>query len=171
MLPHWSGAGTGHLPMLNPASRGAILGLTLAHTKSDINRSIFEGITYEARLIIEAFEKTGIPIHSFVVTGGGAKSPFWLQLKANIIGKTMKVPKTTEASAMGAAMFAAVGSGVYNNLEEAVDYFCRIDSVYEPDLQIKKQYDRIFPLYRDLYDAVIDINSRLSALDFQEAGN
>ena len=167
VLPHWSGAGTGHVPMLNPASRGAILGLTLAHKKSDIDRSIFEGITYETRLIIETFEKTGIPIDSFVVTGGGAKSPFWLQLKADIIGKPMKVPETTEASAMGAAMLAAVGSGVYKNLEDAVEHFCRIGSVYEPDLQIKKLYDRIFPLYRDLYDAVIDINSRLSALDFQ----
>ena len=157
--------------MLNPASRGAILGLTLAHKKSDIDRSVFEGITYESRLIIETFKKAGIPIQSFVVAGGGAKSPFWLQLKADIIGKPMKVPETTEASAMGAAMLAAVGSGVYKNLEEAVDNFCRIDFVYEPNFQNKKIYDRIFPLYCDLYDAVIKINCKLSALDFQKESN
>lgn len=167
ILPHWSGAGTGHYPMLNPASRGAILGLTLAHKKSDLDRAIFEGITFEARMIIETFEEAKIPIDAFVVTGGGAKSPFWLQLKADIIGKPMKVPETTEASAMGAAIFASVGSGFFSSLEDAVDHFCRIKAVYDPNPTTQKRYDRIFPIFQDIYQAVIDINSRLSKMNYE----
>jgi len=167
VMPHWSGAGTGHFPLLNPASRGAILGLTLAHEKSDLDRAVFEGITFEARLIVETFQQAGIPIEKFIVTGGGAKSPFWLQLKADIIGKPMGVPETTEASAMGAAMLAAVGSGYYSGFEEAVSRFCRTKAVFEPVADNEEKYNRIFPIYRDLYDAVIDINTRLSGLDFE----
>jgi len=168
VLPHWSGAGTGHYPMLNPSSRGAILGLTLAHKKSDLDRAIFEGICFEARLIIETFEKAEIPIDAFVVTGGGAKSPFWLQLKADIIGKPMKVPETTEASAMGAAMLAAVGSGFFINFEDAVKNFCRIKAEYFPEQSAKGRYDHIFNIYQDLYQSVIDINTRLSRVDFEK---
>jgi xylulokinase len=165
VLPHWSGSGIGHSPMLNHESRGAILGLTLAHTKADLDRSIFEGITFESRLIIETFENEGIPIETIMVTGGGAKSSFWLQLKADIFGKPMNVPETTETSAMGAAMFAAVGSGFYSNFDEVVRNFCRIDAVFEPHIESKAQYDHIFPLYKDLYNAVISINTRLFRLD------
>ncbi|MCJ7518987.1 MAG: FGGY family carbohydrate kinase [Anaerolineaceae bacterium] len=166
VLPHWSGAGTGHSPMLNPSSRGAILGLTLSHDKSDLDRAIFEGITFEARLIVESFEESNIPIDAFMVTGGGAKSAFWMQLKADIIGKPMKIPQTSEASAMGGAMLAAVGSGRFANFEEAAGNFCRTAKTYHPDPNNTKKYDQIFPLYRNLYDAVIDINTQLSAMDF-----
>lgn len=168
VLPHWSGAGTGHTPMLNPSSRGAILGLTLSHKKSDLDRAIFEGITYEARLIVESFEESGIPIEAFMVTGGGAKSPFWMQLKADIIGKPMKIPQTSEASAMGAAMLAAIGSGRFANLKEAADHFCRTIKTYYPDPKNTKKYDQIFPLYRNLYNSVVEINTHLSAIDFSD---
>jgi xylulokinase len=164
VFPHWSGAGTGRVPALNPQSRGAIVGLTLGHTKNDLNRAVFEGITFEARYIIDSLEQSGIPIEELVVTGGGAKSDFWLQLKADITGKRIVVPEVTEASLLGAALLAGVGSGVYRSLEDAVQRTCRTVSTYEPQPDRVVLYDRIYPIYKDLYDALIDVSGRLSTL-------
>jgi xylulokinase len=121
VLPHWGGAGTGRIPPLDPNSRGAVLGLTLSHTKADLSRAVFEGITYEARLIIESLESCGIRIDELVVTGGGAKSSFWLQLKADITGKRVVLPRVKEASLLGAATLAGIGAGIYQNVDEAVN--------------------------------------------------
>jgi xylulokinase len=163
LFPHWSGAGTGRDPALNPNSRGGIVGFTLAHSKADLSRAIFEGITFEARFIVESLESSGIPIKELVVTGGGAKSPFWLQLKADITGKRIVVPEVTEASLLGAALLAGVGAGVYASLEDAVDQACRTVSAFEPNSDVSAIYDRIFPIYKDLYGAFIDISGRLAA--------
>ncbi|MGD8752780.1 MAG: FGGY family carbohydrate kinase [Anaerolineales bacterium] len=162
VFPHWSGAGTGRKPALSPNSRGAIFGLTLAHEKSDISRAIFEGITFEARYIIESLESCGIPITDLVVTGGGAKSAFWLQLKADITGKRIVVPEVTEASLLGAALLAGAGAGLYSSLEEAVTRACRTVTTYEPQQETVAIYNKLFPIYRDLYDATIDISGRLT---------
>jgi len=162
VLPHWSGAGTGRAPALNPDSRGVILGLSLGHTKADLNRALFEGITYEARFIIEFLESSGITIDGLVVTGGGAKSPFWLQLKADITGKRVMVPRVTEASLLGAAVLAGVGAGIYRDLEDAVERVFKVKDTFEPDPSVKATYDRMFAVYRDIYEAAIGISEKLA---------
>jgi xylulokinase len=162
VLPHICGAGTGRAPALNPGSRGVVLGLSVAHTKADLNRAIFEGITCEGRFIIHSLEESGIPVSQLVVTGGGAKSPFWLQLKADITQKRIVVPAVTEASLLGAALLAGVGSGAYPSLEAAVERCCRQRATYEPDRSLAPTYDRLFAIYQDVYPAVIGLNERLS---------
>ena len=162
VLPHWSGAGTGRIPPLNPNSRGAILGLNLSHTKADLSRAVFEGITYEARLIIESFEGCGLRIDELVVTGGGAKSHFWLQLKADVTGKRVVLPEITEASLLGAAILAGVGAGVYPNVDEAINRVSHVAGVFEPDPAAATIYDQRFPLYRELYETVISMSTRLA---------
>jgi xylulokinase len=161
VFPHWIGAGTGRQPPLNSLSRGAMFGLSLMHSKADLDRAIFEGITYEARYLIESLESTGISIEELVVTGGGAKSNFWLQLKADITGKRIVVPKVTEASLLGAAMLAGVGAGIYPDLESAVEQACRTVRTFEPDNEKKSTYDHIYDIYRDVYQAIINISGRL----------
>ena len=162
VLPHAAGAGTGRAPALNPGSRGVILGLSLSHSKADLSRAIFEGITYEARLIVESLEESGIPISQLVVTGGGARSPFWLQLKADILCKRIVVPAVTEASLLGAALLAGVGAGVFPDLEAAMDRCVAGRALYEPDPRLAPAYERMFAIYRDVYPAVIGLNERLS---------
>jgi xylulokinase len=163
VLPHISGAGTGRAPALNPASRGAILGLSAAHTKADLNRAIFEGITFETRHIVDSMEQCGVRVAELMVTGGGAKSPFWLQLKADITQKRVRVPAVTEASLLGAALLAGVGAGAYDSLEQAVARCCRVRAVYEPDAALRTTYDPLFAIYEDLYPAIIGLNQRLAA--------
>lgn len=164
ILPHWSGAGTGRTPPLDPASRGAVFGLTLAHTRADVSRAIFEGITYESRFLLESLETPEAPIRAMIVTGGGAKSPFWLQLKANITGKTIVVPRVTEASLLGAAMLAGTGAGLYADIQQAVEEVCQTESVYQPEPSAAKVYQPYYEIYRDLYDSTIGVHSRLAKI-------
>jgi xylulokinase len=167
VFPHWIGAGTGRKPALNPLSRGAVLGLSLMHTKADLNRAIFEGITYETRYILESLESTGIAVDELMVTGGGAKSDFWLQLKADITGKQIKVPQVTEASLLGAAILAGVGAGIYEDIDSAVSEACHIVRTFEPNLAYKAIYDRFFDVYREVYQAIIGISGQLVQLATQ----
>ena len=162
VLPHWSGAGTGRMPPLDPKSRGAILGLGLDHTKSDLNRAIFEGVTYETRLLIEAFEDCGLKIDELIVTGGGAKSPFWLQMKADVTGKKIVIPTIDEASLLGAAILAGVGTGVCPDIDTAVSRVARVSRAFQPDPTSAAVYDQRFPLYRELYETTIGLSSRLA---------
>ncbi len=129
-----------------------------------MSRALFEGIIYEARFIIESLESCGIRIDELVVTGGGAKSRFWLQLKADITGKRVVVPRVTEASLLGDALLAGVGAGIYCELEDAVDCACAVKDVFEPDPSVKTTYDQRFALYGDLYDALIGLSGRLAQL-------
>jgi xylulokinase len=164
VFPHWIGAGTGRKPPLNPLSRGAVLGLSLMQSKADLNRAVFEGITFETRYLLESLESTGLSISELMVTGGGAKSNFWLQLKADITGKRIKVPSVIEASLLGAALLAGVGAGIYPDLESAVDQACSIERAYEPDMEKAAIYDKYYAVYRDVYQAIIGISSRLVQL-------
>jgi xylulokinase len=161
VLPHWSGAGTGRIPPLNADSRGAILGLNLSHTKADLSRAVFEGIAYEARIIIESMESSGLRIDELVATGGGAKSRFLLQLKADVTGKQVVLPRVAEASLLGAAMLAGVGAGVYADVAEAISRVSRIEAVFEPVAATKRLYDERFTLYRELYQTVVNLSARL----------
>ncbi|MCC7161147.1 MAG: hypothetical protein IT331_01520 [Anaerolineae bacterium] len=151
MLPHTLGSGTGAAPPLNPLSRGTLVGLSLAHTHADLARAFFEGVTLETRVILDSLESSGIAIRELRVTGGGAKSPFWLQLKADILRKRIVVPAVTEASLLGAAMLAGVGAGTYSSLPDAVAQAVRLSSVYEPDKARADLYDRLFQVYRRIY--------------------
>jgi len=164
VMPHWLGSGTGYTPPLNPDSRGTILGLTIANSKADIYRAIFEAVCYEVRVILDSYESAGIPINELKVSGGGAKSPFWLQLKADITQKVCKVPGTSEASLLGAAMLAATGVGIYKNLEEAVSVVCKDVATYEPNTSLAKEYDNRYQVYKDLYHGLLPINARIRAL-------
>ena len=161
ILPHLCGAGTGRVPALNPRSRAAILGLGITHTKADLSRAVFEGITYETRFLLSSLEETGIYTSQLIVTGGAAKSPFWLQLKADITQKRIAVPEVTEASLLGAALLAGVGAGIYASIEDAVARACRQVATYDPNPTVTPVYDRFFAIYQDVYPAVIGLSERL----------
>jgi xylulokinase len=164
VLPHFRGSGTGVTPPLNPLSKGVIVGLTLSHSRRDLARAIFEGITLETRLILDSMENSGISIDELRVTGGGAKSPFWLQVKADITQKRIVVPDVTEASLLGAAMLAGVGEGTYTSLEDAVSQVVRLGRTYIPNEDTAQVYDEQFRVYRKIYPSMLDIFDDISQL-------
>ena len=148
LLPYFEGSGT---PTFNRKARGVFLGLTLAHSKREVVRAILEGLTYELRSNIEAIGEHGTDITELRAIGGGAKSKFWLQLKADITERKVVVPNVTESAAMGAAILAGVGAKIYGSAEEAVKKVYSVKDTYTPTAEASSIYDRYYGLYKKLY--------------------
>ncbi|RPJ27626.1 MAG: hypothetical protein EHM33_07335 [Chloroflexi bacterium] len=158
VLPHFSGSGT---PTFDTASKAAILGLTYATTRADIAKAILEGLTYELRLNLDLLKAGGVQIDVLRAIGGGAKSPLWLQLKADITGIPVVTPKITEAAGFGAALLAGVGAGIFPSAAEAADRFLQLTDEYQPDPARHAAYNHQFELYRQVYPAVAQITHLL----------
>lgn len=158
VLPHFAGSGT---PLLDTTSRGAFVGLTFATTRSTIAKAILEGLTFELRTNIELLKKSGIKIKELHAVGGGAKSPLWLQLKADICKAPLRVPEVTEAACLGAAILAGVAAGVYPNFATAVKNTVRLKKRVKPDKRAVAAYEKRYQLYKQLYPALINVSRQL----------
>ncbi len=158
VLPHFAGAGT---PTFDTASRGAVLGLTFSTTRGDIAKAILEGLTYELRLNLDLLRDGGVAIDVLRAIGGGARSPLWLQLKADITGIPVITPRTTEAAAFGAALLAGAGAGLWASAAEGAERFLELTDTYQPDPARHEAYSRQYELYREVYPAVAPISHRL----------
>jgi len=148
LLPYFEGSGT---PAFNRKARGVLLGLTLAQSKKEVIRAILEGLTYELRNNIEAIEEHGTNITELRAIGGGAKSRFWLQLKADITKRKVVVPNVTEAAATGAAILAGVGGKVYAKTEEALERIYGAKETYRPRAENGATYEKYYALYKKFY--------------------
>jgi xylulokinase len=148
VLPHFAPTGP---PYFDPRPYGMIAGLTLETTRGEFIKGLLEGVTYYFRDGLKLMTAAGIDIDEFRVTGGGARSAAWLQIMADIIGKPLARLRFSEASALGAAILAGVGSGVYASAHEAIQALVQIDRVVEPDPRRQKLYDEAFARYHLLY--------------------
>lgn len=148
VLPHFAPTGP---PYFDEHSSGLIAGLTLETTRGEFIKGLLEGVTYYFRAGLDLMAEAGIYIQEYRVTGGGARSDAWLQIKADILGKPLVRPKIAEASALGAAILAGVGSGVYESAAQAVQALVQVDRVFEPDLRRHRLYDGRFARYGLLY--------------------
>ena len=133
---------------------GAIFGLTLQSTREEIYRALLESIAFGSRRIMDNFEEHGLKQSRVVACGGIAeRSPLTMQLLADTSGREVHVPETAEIPARGAALFGAVAAGVYPDIDHAIEA-TRPQRVrtYHPDTQAKPTYDRVYEIYRTLYD-------------------
>jgi len=151
VLPHFVGTGTPHL---DAGSKGAILGLTLATSKKDFVKGLIEGVSYEIRHNLESLAEAGAGVERLRALGGGARSPVWLQLKADILNRPLATINVPEAGCLGAAILAGVATGEYSSLEEATQLLIRETATYEPNPESARAYDELFDLYRQVYPAV-----------------
>jgi xylulokinase len=151
-LPFLQGASAG--PRANPFARGVLSGVTLASTKSDVARAVMEGITLEMRDIVEAQRRAGVALSSIHLTGGGTKSPMWNQMQADMYKVPVQVLQTSETGALGAAMYAGVGAGVYTSYKEAADTAVHIKETYEPDPKTFAAYDDAYENFANVYTAL-----------------
>jgi len=158
VLPHFSGSGT---PWLDTSSKGAILGLSFGTTHAAFAKAILEGLTYELRINLDLLREAGVAIHELHAVGGGARSPLWLQLKADICQVPLRVPQVTEAACLGAALLAGVAAGVYPDLEAAVARTVRLKRRIEPRSESVAAYEAKYALYREVYPALIDLQRKL----------
>jgi len=150
-LPYLTGERTPHP---DPMARGAFVGLTVRHGFPHLTRAVLEGVSFGLRDSFELMKSAGLENISQVrVTGGGARSPIWRQILANVFNAEIVTVNTTEGAAFGAALLAAAGAGVYDSVESACDASIQITGSTIPD-KTAGIYDDIYPLYRDLYPAL-----------------
>jgi xylulokinase len=156
-LPCLSGAMT---PTWNGNARGVFHGLSMKHGLSHMTRAVFEGCAFGFRDIVDRFAEMGIGSEEVRVVGGGAKSPFWCQTKADATGRVLRALKNQEATATGAAMLAGVAEGTYASLDEAADGLVELGATYEPDAGARAAYDEAYSLYREAYAALEPVFDR-----------
>jgi L-ribulokinase len=133
---------------------GAIFGLTLQSTREQIYRALLESIAFGSRRIMENFEEHGLELTEIVACGGIAeRSPLMMQLLADTSGRPVRVPASGEVPARGAALFGAVAAGAFDDIDAAIAA-ARPESgrTYQPDRAAKRTYDRVYEIYRGLYD-------------------
>jgi xylulokinase len=148
VLPHFAPTGP---PYFDERPNGIITGLTLETTRGEYIKGLLEGITYYFREGLDVMGAAGIQIDELCVTGGGARSDAWMQITADILGKQLVRPKAVEASALGAAILAGVGAGVFSSAAEAVTAMIKTDRVFEPDARRHRLYAERFERYHQLY--------------------
>lgn len=160
-LPYLMGERTPHL---DAQARGMWFGLTAAHTRGHMIRSILEGVAFSLRDSIEIFKDLEIPVEQIRVSGGGSRSFLWRQIQADIYGKELVTLRTSEGSAFGAALLAGVGGGIYDSVEESAHAAIQIRESMAPQAANVQLYNRQYQIYRALYPTVRELAHQLGAL-------
>jgi len=161
-LPSLSGERTPHA---DPDARGCFVGLTLAHTRGHLIRAIMEGVAYSMRDSLEIIEGLGVPVREIRASGGGSRSPLWRQIQADAFGRKVVTINTEEGPAYGVALLAAVGAGVFKNVQEACAATIRVVRQTGVQRPAKVYYDRAFPIYQQLYRSLKNDFKRIAALE------
>lgn len=150
-LPYLAGERTPHA---DPDARGCFVGLTLAHQRAQIARSIMEGVTYSMRDSLEIIRSMNVPVKQVRVSGGGSKSKLWRQLQADVFGTKAVTINAEQGPAYGVALLAAVGAGAYKNIQQACSATIRETSATAVNRKTKRIYDARFPVYQNLYQSL-----------------
>ena len=149
-------------PHLDANARGGWIGLTARHTRADLIRSVVEGVSWSQKDCLEIVEGLGIPVHSIRASGGGARSPFWRQILADVFEKPVTNLDNQEGSAYGAALLAMVGTGEFSSVPEACRATIReADSIAPRESEVRT-YARGYANYRSLYPALRPIYSQIT---------
>jgi xylulokinase len=150
-LPALSGA---MAPEWIAGARGCFYGLTPAHGKAHMARSLFEGLAFAMRDVAERLASLGVPIDRIRLMGGGARSLLWPQIRADASGLPVEIVAIVDASPVGAAVLAAVGVGFSPDIATAARRAAGAVRRLEPDASLKPVYDRAYARYRLLFDAL-----------------
>jgi len=152
VLDHFQGNRTPHT---DPLSRGAIVGLSLAHGGAHLFRAVIEGICFGTRAIFDTMTAAGLEIRDLRACGGATNSDLWLQLHADTAGLPVAVPGFADAPALGSAVLAATGVGRFRSIPEAVRAMTRVARTVEAREQIRRRYDEVYRRYIELYPTLL----------------
>jgi len=141
-------------PHKDPLARGTVVGLTLKHTLAHLYRAVCEGICFGTRQILEDMAAHGFTLERIVAGGGGAKSRLWTQIQADVVGRPIHLPRDKETMALGAAIWAGLGAGIFKTYQEAIGRMVHIERAVMPVAERRQVYDTLYRQYVDLYPAV-----------------
>ena len=153
----------GGRPHRDAEARGVFFGLRTNHTAGDIIRATYEGLSYELRYSIGLLENfSGSPIRRLTGIGGGTRNELWLRVKADITGRPIDLSALTENAALGAALLAGLGSGIYSDVADATRQVYRVDRTIEPDPAAHDAYSQWYeevylPLYPQLRSSFLTV--------------
>ena len=143
-------------PILDPLSRGVLFGLSAIHTRKDILRAVMEGVMYSQWHNLNVLRGLGVAPRAMLACGGGARSPFWRQMMADMFQMPVSTLQNTEGPALGAAILAGVAAGVYPDVPSACDEILKEKEPLQPDPGRHQAYAAYFDLYQKLYPALKD---------------
>ena len=160
-LPYLQGERTPHL---DPNARGVLFGLTTAHGRGDVVRAVLEGVAFSLRDGLEIIQDLGLPARRVKIAGGGARSPLWRQIVADVLGLPISLEPEDRGPAFGAALLAGVAVGVYASVEEACAITASQTQEIEPCPDTHAVYEATYRLYQELYPALADSFAEVASL-------
>jgi xylulokinase len=150
-------------PHLDPEARGALVGLTASHGRAHIVRAIMEGVAFSLKDTMSIFAEIGVPARAIRLGGGGARSPIWRQIQADVYGQPVEMVAAEEGAAYGAALLAGVGAGVWPSADAACDAVVRVAQRIVPHSADSARLQQMYGLYRKLYPSLQPIFHGLHA--------
>ncbi|MBN1567689.1 MAG: xylulokinase [Acidobacteria bacterium] len=144
-------------PHLDPNARGALIGLTASHTRGHIIRAILEGVAFSLRDSFTLFQEMKVPVKSIRLGGGGARSPLWRQIQADVYGHEVEIVEAEEGAAYGAALLAGVGAKMWSSVDEACNATVRVARRIAPQPEAVQQMNKSYSAYRRIYPAIRSI--------------
>lgn len=149
-------------PHNNPNARGTFIGMSMDTTRADMTQAVLEGVAFAIRDSFEIARSLGVPVTRTKICGGGAKSPLWKRIVANVLGIEVDSVAAEEGPGYGAAILAAVGCGAYASVEEACAQLIHVAETVKPEPELVEKYNcryeqfgRIYPTIEHLYDQLL----------------
>ena len=144
-------------PHNDPKARGTFTGISMDTTRADMTQAVLEGVAFALRDSFEVARSLGIKIERTKICGGGAKSPLWRKIMANVLGIPVDVPACEEGPGYGGAILAAVACGEYTSVEEACGKLIRVVSTQEPEPELVARYEGRYQTFRKIYPALKEL--------------
>ena len=141
-------------PHNNPDARAMFIGMSMDTTRADMTQAVLEGVAFGIRDSFEIAKSLGIKIEKTKICGGGAKSPLWKKIMANVLGITVEVIESEEGPGYGGAILAAVGCGEYASVEEAADKLVKVVGEVKPDAELTAKYEAKYQQFKKIYPTV-----------------
>jgi xylulokinase len=140
-------------PHNNPNARGTFIGMTMDTTRADMTQAVLEGVSFALRDSLEVAKSLGINLERTKICGGGAKSPLWKKIIANVLNLKVDVIESEEGPALGGAMLAAVACGEFGSVKEVADKVVKIVDTIEPESELVDKYNKRYAKFKEIYPA------------------
>ena len=144
-------------PHNDPNARGTFIGLTMDTTRADMTQAVLEGVAFALRDSFEVARSLGIHIARTRICGGGAKSPLWKKIVANVLNIPVDILENEQGPSMGGAMLAAVACGEYPTVRDAAEAIVKLTDTVEPEPELAAKYEERYQKFRKIYPACRDL--------------
>lgn len=148
-------------PHNDPNARGTFIGMTMDTTRADMTQAVLEGVAFALRDSFEVAKSLGIRIERTKICGGGAKSPLWKKMIANILNVRVDVIESEEGPALGGAILAAVACGEFKSVEDAAEKLVKVVDTVEPEPELAAKYEERYQRFRQIYPACRELFSKI----------